>query len=381
MAPDLAISYLQRLRKSSVVLDPMVGSGMVVRHAAELGHHSIGLDADPLAVLMSKVWTSVTDFASIESLAKKALLDAKATPPDVQVDWIDQNDETRRFTEFWFAEPQRIQLRQLATVIANLSEKCESEANLLRVALSRIIITKSNGASLARDVSHSRPHKVADHSTYDVFRGFELSVVQLLRILRINPPPGNTIVQTGDARAMQSIGDESIDMVLTSPPYLNAIDYLRGHRLALVWLGHNIPALRKIRSDSIGAERSLSDPERDRVITIEKAMGDIYNLPTRYKNIVFRYAADVKALMLEISRVLRPKGRAVLVVGNSCLLGTFIENSEAVAKAGEIAGLEVEGRVERELPIQSRYLPIPKDLTSSLGKRMRTEVILSLAKA
>src|SRR3712207_7608036 len=52
---------------------------------------------------------------------------------------------------------------------------------------------------------------------------------------------------------------------ITSPPYLNAIDYLRGHRLSLVWLGYRIGDLRLTRAVSIGAERR-PDPAADEAL-------------------------------------------------------------------------------------------------------------------
>jgi len=51
------------------------------------------------------------------------------------------------------------------------------------------------------------------------------------------------------------ITDGFIDVVITSPPYLNAIDYLRGHKLSLAWLGYKISDIIPIRSNNIGAER------------------------------------------------------------------------------------------------------------------------------
>jgi DNA modification methylase len=57
MAPELALETLNDLAANSVVLDPMSGSGTVIRQAAEMGHRPIGFDMDPLAVLMSQVWT------------------------------------------------------------------------------------------------------------------------------------------------------------------------------------------------------------------------------------------------------------------------------------------------------------------------------------
>lgn len=61
MAPELAIDALRLLPQGSVVLDPMAGSGTVLRHAAALGHVAIGRDLDPLAVLMTRVWNTPFD--------------------------------------------------------------------------------------------------------------------------------------------------------------------------------------------------------------------------------------------------------------------------------------------------------------------------------
>jgi ribosomal protein L11 methylase PrmA len=57
MAPDTVAHWLKALPAGARVLDPMCGSGVVVRQSALLGHQAKGFDIDPLAVLMSKVWT------------------------------------------------------------------------------------------------------------------------------------------------------------------------------------------------------------------------------------------------------------------------------------------------------------------------------------
>ena len=66
---------------------------------------------------------------------------------------------------------------------------------------------------------------------------------------------GRAEVRHGDARNLEDIDTDSINIIVTSPPYLNAIDYLRGHRLALVWLGYDLGLLRQIRSSAVGVER------------------------------------------------------------------------------------------------------------------------------
>ncbi len=106
-------------------------------------------------------------------------------------------------------------------------------------------------------------------------------------------------------------------------------------------------------------------------------MGPMEELPRRQAAIVARYAGDVYRFMSEVARVLKPEGKAILVVGNSCLNGAFVRNSDGVIKAASMVGLRLLSQVERELPIQNRYLPMPTDNKKPLGKRMRTETILT----
>src|SRR5690606_25288240 len=92
--------------------------------------------------------------------------------------------ETDAFMKYWFGDLQRRDLQRIAYVLhkrrlSKLGERRKAAVNALMVALSRIIVTKDQGASLARDTSHSRPHKVAEESSYDVFFGFERSVAAL----------------------------------------------------------------------------------------------------------------------------------------------------------------------------------------------------------
>ena len=380
MAPELAIAGLKELKNKGVVLDPMVGSGTVVRQASDLGHRAIGFDTDPLAVLMTKVWTTPIDTKAVLELMTTVLEEAEGLSNNILLPWIDEDIETEQFIEFWFAEPQRLILRRLAYVLSHLETYKLKELDALRLALSRIIITKSNGASLARDTSHSRPHKVAENSDFDVTAAFQRSTKQICKLLNSTPPNGNTIVTRGDARSLTEVEDNQVDAVLTSPPYLNAIDYMRGHRLSLVWLGYKLADLRYIRSNNIGTERGFKDFEvAGHHAEIQAAMGRIDELPQRCAAMVTRYVTDVYKMVLEIARVLKPSGKAIFVVGDSCLKGIFVQNSKAIIKSALLSGLKFENQIERDLPVQNRYLPTPSDVSQSLGKRMRKESIITFS--
>ena len=384
MAPDLAIDGLRELSKPGVVLDPMAGSGTVLRQASDLGHKAIGFDMDPLAVLMAQTWTTPIDNAFVADLAAKVVAEVKCTDRFAPLPWIDNHAETYEFTKFWFAEPQRADLRRFSYVLSQLPTEGEAEvaaANVLRLALSRLIITKKRGASLAWDVSHSRPHKVTNAVDYNVIPEFENSVKQICKTLATNQPKGNVRSLLGDARSLTSIDTGEVDIVLTSPPYLNAIDYMRGHRLSLVWLGYSLDKLRTVRSNSIGAERGPNEVEAIKWHQeIQDAMAAVTKLPRRHALMIARYAGDLHQMMSETKRVLNKNGKAIFVVGNSCLKGEFIRNSDGVAKAGNIAGLRLEKETERDLPA-GRYLPMPKGSEEALGKRMRTETILTFRHA
>ena len=382
MAPELAIDTLGELGNAGVVLDPMAGSGTVLRHAADMGHNAVGFDVDPLAVLISRVWTTPMCEELLEVVYHEVREDAASRGPGTTyLPWIDDDQETSEFIDYWFGVQQKQELRNISAAILDRSRISDSgdvdaELDILRVALSRIIVTKEPCASLARDTSHSRPHKVVSVSDYEVYQGFERSVREVRKRLRASPPKYQSKISLGDARKLD-VKDDSVDMVITSPPYLNAIDYLRGHRLSLVWLGHRLAELREIRSGSVGAERGPDGYQQD-VDEIIGAMGCIGDLPSRHRGMVTRYAHDVNCIVREISRVLKPEGTVTLVVGNSCLKGIFVDNSEAIIKSAGLNGLYIRGRFERELPISRRYLPITKD--GNLGKRMRTETILKFQK-
>jgi hypothetical protein len=132
--------------------------------------------------------------------------------------------------------------------------------------------------------------------------------------------------------------------------------------------------LREIRSNTIGVERGPDTVPSD-VDGARETLGDITLLPARYKAMIDRYISDVQAMMNEIARVLIPGKKATLVVGNSRIRGAFVNNSNLVKYAASKSGLTLSESQERFLPEDRRYLPTA--VGGSLGKRMRTETVLT----
>jgi SAM-dependent methyltransferase len=377
MAPDAIVDVLNTLPKTATVLDPMCGSGVVVRLALLSGRQALGFDIDPLAVLMSKVWTANKSLRKAEEYASEiAARAASVRLGDVRLPWIDGCPETRKFVDYWFARPQRNDLRRLSWLLTGGQNELPSHIrDCLWLALSRIIVTKHIGATLAWDVSHSRPHKVRTENDFDVPRQFVRSAARVASLVAEQPLRAAGKIRQADCRALPSLGKVHIDAVITSPPYLNAIDYLRGHKMSLIWMGHTIPELRHIRAISLGTERSRPDTESaDTHREIEKALPSIRRLPSRQANLVRKYAADAESMLTEMRRVLRPGGILVTVVGNCNVRGRFIENSKLCAVLAFRQGFHLREQRKRPLTPSRRYLPIVSS-SMALERRMKYEVV------
>jgi DNA modification methylase len=368
MAPEVARRSIELLTPGQRLLDPMCGSGTSIRAAVESGIEAVGVDIDPLAVLMTKVWSTKIDRSNLIEQGEAALEAANSLSGTPRLGWHD--DETVAFIDYWFAEKQKAQLTKLVQAIS-VADPTYRDA--LKLALSKTIITKDSGASLARDVSHSRPHRSRTDNSYDVYKGFSRAVGQIGMRLKPGRIAAACRAVQGDSRDLPQLQSNSFDGVVTSPPYLNAIDYMRGHRLSLVWLGYGVKETTSVRSANVGAERQLPggcdvSPYLTRV--------ENRNLPDRYIGWVRRYVADAERVVREISRILRPGGFACLVVGNSFIRGWEIDNAQVFIDLLEDNGFRISSVVTRDIPSQSRYLPLPAG-ASSLASRMRTEVVLS----
>ncbi|WP_138725125.1 class I SAM-dependent methyltransferase [Ochrobactrum teleogrylli] len=380
MAPEIALEKIQSLKPGQTVLDPMTGSGMVLSQAVRSGISAIGVDLDPLAELISRVGATSVDEDEVRGGLNTLLERCAATPSDVRLPWIDEDVETANFIDFWFAPKQKEQLRKLSFHLLVQPLNVSADAlDVLKVALSRLIITKEPKASLARDTAHSRPHRTIQKNDFDVLGAMQSSLSHVLSAL--DAPSFKMRAETflGDARNLTVVESDTVDCIVTSPPYLNAIDYMRGHRMSLVWLGYRLEDLRKIRGSAIGAERALNSKLSDDFVDIIIELG-LDQLENKNKFMLDRYFSDLMQQTKEAYRVLKKGSIGTYVIGNSTIRGTYVRNSELLKRAGTLAGFEILGETEREIPDHRRYMPMRVIAGNSLASRMRTEHIIDFRK-
>jgi hypothetical protein len=386
MAPSIVWGRLPDNNPPLRILDPMAGSGTTLVVARSKGHIAYGVDRDPLAVIIANAWCGDLDKDKFLSKAKdvleksqktaKILTSKKAYPSCA-------DNETKGFVRYWFDLRNRKQLAGLSKHISRVRD--QNMRVFLWAAFSRMIITKKTGVSLAMDISHSRPHRVCNKAPVTAF---EIFIKAAEKIVKGNPFSGvkhkqpKAKIVCGDSRKL-NYKDNFFDLVITSPPYLNAIDYLRGHRLSLVWMKNSIVKLRKLRATNIGAESKGVAPEENHIMNVLEHACNVEKLPNREKGFLIRYVLDMDSVCCEIARVIKPGGNAIFVTGDSTLKGVFIKNSQVIKMLSEHHGLELESVEERDLPDKHRYLPPPSNTGAGkqLQVRMHKEVILTMKKA
>lgn len=117
MAPGIALDIIAAEPEPIRVLDPMMGSGTVLAVARACGHAAVGIDIDPLAVLLARVWTTPVDVDKVERKAVEVLERAKNDfiSRRARESYPSYSDfETRKFIRYWFDEYARRQLVSLS---------------------------------------------------------------------------------------------------------------------------------------------------------------------------------------------------------------------------------------------------------------------------
>jgi hypothetical protein len=342
----------------------------------------MGFDRDPLALLVAGCAAQSFDSSYLDQLCVRVLKRAEAAVrsgrfslPQVRGELSHEDQE---FIRYWF--PAQAQ-KQLFALAASISDEPQSqERNLAWVVFSSLIIAKSAGASFALDISRSRPHKRTDKPVVLPFDGWDRrfkSAIKRLPFIDGNLHPESRVLR-GDARALP-LDSNTIDFVLTSPPYLNAIDYLRAHKFSLVWMGYSLGTLRELRGTMVGTKRGLWSLD-GLPPGLEKRLDQKVKEDCR-QALLRRYLSDLRKVMGEIQRVLRPNGLALLVMGPTVITLRRTDAVEVVTKIGKSVDLYTIGSVVRQLTVARRSLPPPSALKRNpLACRMRREVIVALRK-
>ncbi len=366
------------------VLDPMAGSGTALVEAALAGRVGIGADLNPLAASICSAKTRPLDPQAVcllgENVSDYARLVLASRGPEYYQDVLSALDaSSRSFVEYWFESHTISELGALREAIGTLVRhpyRC-----LFDVVFSSVIITKSGGVSLARDLAHTRPHRVDDKRIKNAIDAFKEKLDKVSRSLAsVADWPGTAHVLRSDSRRLPLVS-ECADLVVTSPPYANAIDYMRAHKFSLVWLGHRIQELSQVRRDYIGAELQIGGEYLTSSETGRRMMRELLDRDAKRARVIARYFRDMSKVLVEMHRVLRKGRSAIVVVGSSTVRGIEIPTALILAELGERVGFRLVGVRDRPIDRNRRLMPMShvSDKTG-IEARMHGEQVIAFVK-
>ena len=374
--PELPRWLIRRYsQENDWILDPFAGSGTTNVEAFLLKRHSVGIDVDPFSRFISKVKVTPLVEKEIKS-AQKNLLEAILHYRPSLVTESDLPDFPYR--DNWFNKEILFELTYLRKQIHSLDTSDEVK-DFFKVCLSSIVRSVSNADNnCTRTVIRKKLNKLVRPSDAlnKFVKALEGKVPKMVEFSR-NYPSGITvkIPEDMDARDIKYKANH-FDLALTSPPYVNAVDYPRTHQLEMYWLGFPQESLLALKKQNVGTEsvsalyykmeHKINVPDADRVIA------KIFKEDPRRAYIAFKYLDDMRKNLIEVHKVLREGGRYVIVVGNNRIRGQTFENWKYLMSiAGEV-GFEIETYFGSE--IIKHFIKVPR------GERINTDWVLVLKK-
>jgi len=332
--PQIPLTFIKLFTKEGeTVLDPFAGCGTTLVEAFLHNRNSVGNDINPLAVLISKVKTTLIDEAEFRYLnTKLSLLNS----------YIHYRNEenniklpSRKLSKI-FTDEVITKLMAIRRLLQEIRDEGYHELyDFGRVALSSAIWSL-----------------IENNKQIDIMNLFinKISSMQkeMLKMSNSISSVPKTKLVCGDARKL-SLENNSVDLIVTSPPYVNALDYYRIHMYNMLWLDMDFEQFRK---DEIG--------------------GHSHFITNRFR-LLSEYLGDMLRSLIEMNRVLKSGKLCVIVVGNSSLEYELIESHKFFADMSVKIGFK---------PIKTFYREIDKTrkyTSKDIGK-IDNEYILVLQK-
>ena len=379
---DLARELIQEsTEERSVVLDPFVGAGTTALEAVLLNRNSVGIDVDPIACKISRVLTSrmnsrylkdATEYLQEELRSFETVLVSDPELYQGLGSGSTFNIGSRVFQvpcepaiAFWFDPTHMATLSVIRDAVARELDPLVRQ--VFEVAISSSIIRKwPNTLSYAMDIDHSRPHRPHDLKVKSIEAQFALFYRVLNRVVGTILGIQEALAMVGAAATIQE-GDsfhrlsmletDSIDFVLTSPPYLNAIDYPRAHKFSQWWLSPQLVPL--ARSEYLGLRQAAANGSDGDCLTMIPALADSLTpfMDTSIYRTISRYVMDLAAVMGQLHRVAKARARVAFVVADNYKAGLVLPVSAIVANLLQHNGFSSVKTTNRVIKTTRRRYP------------------------
>jgi DNA modification methylase len=313
--PQTARKTIEALSKpGDVVLDPFCGSGTVLLEAQSLGRKPIGSDLNPLSVMLCRFKCERTSESQREKLAAAA---AKAAE-HANDRRAEKAGPTRKYPPAdrqWFDIHVLLELDGLKAGIHKHSHGGTRDALMLVLSSIMTKVSRKPGDSGRGEVRK----RLASGYTIRMFerRVKEVCKQQAEYEAILPPRVSRARVTEADARQLQALESESVDLVVCSPPYPGVFDYLDHHAIRLSWLGLKTSGFAR---GEIGSRRGMAE------------LGD---------NAYERWRSDFARVLRALKRVSKPQASIVLVMADSVVGHQAVFADDLTRDLARELGLEV----------------------------------------
>jgi len=380
---------------NGIIFDPISGTGTVLLEAIKLGFDTYGCDANPVARLISKVKTTPIspDMLKAELIIIMQNTSVQEIVPLPNVKNIDH----------WFLPHVKEQLCKLSFIIGNIRQSNIKDffyvcfSNILKkVSLAdpnlsvpvRLKPEKYNKLE-HREKAEARLSSITNINIFEVFyKQATDNIKRMSRLYELNTIGTANIVST-DARNLyldntifknEKMASNSVDMIITSPPYAGAQKYVRASSFSLGWLGYcENNSLRDYEIRNIGREHYHKSEYKDLVPfgieEIDNRLRDIFTINPLRAHINGNYLTEMKDAITEMYRVLKPQKYCVIVMGNNEVCGKPFNTQHYINLLAEQSGFSTELKLVDA--IHSRGLMTKRNKTASI---INSEWIMILKK-
>lgn len=384
MIPQVAGRLIDNYGKiNGILFDPYCGTGTSIVEANLRGIKTISTDINPLAQLITKAKSTVfplqildfylKDFNDFIFQYKFGIKNESVPIPDFPN------------IDFWFS----VQVKKDLAIIKHYIENIEDEnvTNFFNVAFSETIressMTKNSEFKLVR-MKGSQLLKFSPNA----FATFEKKLFRNRNglkdfIAKVKTQRSNQIYGFNTIQEVPKniINDESIDLIVTSPPYGDSrttVAYGQFSRLSNQWLG--IQDASQIDNNLMGGIRAKKF-EKFEVKELDKQIEKIGNKDEKRALDVISFYHDYKISISNVAKTVVKGGNVIYVVGNRRVKDEELPTDIATAKFFEMNGLKHKETIIRGIP--SKRMPKENSPTNIAGVKnatMNCEYIVILEK-
>lgn len=259
--------YIKKYTKENdIILDPFVGSGTTLLAARWLNRGSIGFDINPVAYQISRVKTNTY------SLNDKKILDNFINDMSSFFNNIDKEQfEIVNYNsiEHWFRHNVIVGLSAIRHCIKKYIND-ERIKDLCYLSFSSVILPLSNQES---DTRYSAKNK-GEITVDEVLKVYIKKLKENfdVAVLCDKELPDNSKVFLTDSNLIKNVlSKNSVDFLITSPPYPNTYDYYLYHKHRILWLGYDF---KPVMEKEIGSRREFSSLKKGS----DKFTNDLYSI-------------------------------------------------------------------------------------------------------